>query len=837
MSIDYIDEPYANDIFDALVGAINTSPYNLGSTSTPPIAPSSTSVSSPPIAPPNRTPTVVSSSDTGTAVASPMAKPNTAPAPITRLPDPNTPVSSSSTSPVTNPSKSQDRTPNNVDDQFSDMSWELNPLHEFHQPTYHIRWFMTDETKIDYSVYSEYDSLVAVIDGLKSTTIVETGITGLSIMSFETDMVVAHAPRSRSLAPTRFNMRVKEPVGVSLMDNLIDAAKELKIKNHSKVPYYIEITFRGYTESGEVVSNPCPTYPNKGRWLFRVNLVTTETTFTEEGSVYNISFVPVEEVEMNSHDYRLPFTIIPTAATIGDMLEALADNLNTAYADMYLNPDFKKYKFTTQPFEFDGEVFNLFDFSLVASEIDFNPAQHLDMDGSGIPRGTFGKGMTIPDIVELIISNSEVGQRLGKSVFVQDDIDPDDAEVKDAVLFRIIPDVTNGEYDFVTESYSKHYNFMITPYYSQVPVLSTNQIDLAKNQAAQESNFNRLIKNGQMVKRYDYLFTGMNTDVINVDIQTKLTWGVVLPRIAGFDNTIESQTTHSKYRRSQSEISSDVNRRAEAKAQIKEIEAVEDQLADAKSKRDASVDDAERTRLDKVVADYEEKLKTADVRKSEAQAVLDETSGLGDEIGDYNKSRQDILGELAANRESRKYAEEITEQGSADDETFPMPVTIKQSTENSGSNHSGVMPDNYSRDRSVYGAIMDQLYETTGLAMQSIDMDIVGDPYWLGSGNVERVFKMVKYIQDGSVKNPDSPLDSTDRVIVDNGDNLFLLRFKYPRGFDDATYNLNLKGNDTFTGVYKVTAVNNYFADGMFKQRLSAQRMPLMQLTTALKGA
>ena len=65
------------------------------------------------------------------------------------------------------------------------------------------------------------------------------------------------------------------------------------------------------------------------------------------------------------------------------------------------------------------------------------------------------------------------------------------------------------------------------------------------------------------------------------------------------------------------------------------------------------------------------------------------------------------------------------------------------------------------------------------------------------------------------------------------GYNYFLLRFKYPLGYDDTGRN-KLKDNETVTGIYQVTNVVSKFDGGQLQHELTAIRVQLIDLATAL---
>jgi hypothetical protein len=65
-----------------------------------------------------------------------------------------------------------------------------------------------------------------------------------------------------------------------------------------------------------------------------------------------------------------------------------------------------------------------------------------------------------------------------------------------------------------------------------------------------------------------------------------------------------------------------------------------------------------------------------------------------------------------------------------------------------------------------------------------------------------------------------------------NGDHCFLLTFRYPFTIGDAG-EPQMRGQDVFNGVYRVTKIESSFSDGAFTQRLTSHRLALIDILKA----
>ena len=112
------------------------------------------------------------------------------------------------------------------------------------------------------------------------------------------------------------------------------------------------------------------------------------------------------------------------------------------------------------------------------------------------------------------------------------------------------------------------------------------------------------------------------------------------------------------------------------------------------------------------------------------------------------------------------------------------------------------------------------LKNTTDLV--NINVEILGDPYWLVDSGIANYF---------SPASGPNPLTTADGTMNYEGSDVYVyLTFRSPIDVneDKGIYNFSDNGKESpFSGIYKVTMVENTFSDGVFKQKLDCLRMPL----------
>lgn len=724
--------------------------------------------------------------------------------------------------------------------------WNENALGDIQQPTYSIRLFITDDRPYDFKKFPSYDDLVRHITHTKKqSTIAQSGVTGLNITGLTINSTVAPTPNGRTMNPTNITLNLVEPGGVSLMDILAEASKELKVKNYYKTQFYLEIKFLGYNGDdsqgliGDFNINPCASFPNQGIWIYQMFLVDIDSEISASGGSYKMTFKPFEENIMVDDDLHLPSQIAPEGSTVKEMVDSLMDQLNEHVELMY-GTQLRKYKVELRPFEFNGQSYDPNDanrFKLTPGDPNYADKRAVTMLSTGGRfKAIFPHGTRVNDAIEQIFANCEQVQKLAKDVNIEGVLDMEHKNrLRECLVMRCYPVAQPGDYDFMTDQYMIEYTMVIMPYFTELPILTHEQVEITKNPQVQADNVMKLRKNGYLAKRYDYIFTGMNTEVIHFDIKHNAKWSAVLPRALGNINSMESQASFDL--QSKTDLlkhQEEVRRFGVEENKLKRLNLDVEQV---RSELDSGVlseaQKAQRTsQLNELLSKLSSFNESDSTRERKAQALSKARDQLRTGRTALNSRLKARSGDVDESRDSNRYAEELlgADRSPAWEQYSPMPLSISQSSEDSRFYASGAFPDSHHRDRAILGAVMDQLYETTGAALQNINLEIRGDPYWLGYGNLHRNWINLHQITK-PVNLSAPPVDFTLPDYT-RGDILFLLTYRYPRGITEDG-SVEIRYNDFFTGIYMAVTVTHKFEGGQFTQTLNAKRMPTIEVFRA----
>ena len=766
--------------------------------------------------------------------------------------------------------------------------WIENPLSEYQSYTYHFRLFVAQD--YDYlTTLNEGDregeikpgDVFRAIDSNPMRIIAESGVTtGFNIQEVKIESLVGPNMETQNTNATQFVIQIQEPLGTSFVELMRNAAVDLNIRNMDKCPYFLELTFMGYNEQGNLVGQIDPEtpvksalltdeYDNGGRWLYQIKITNIETELTASGSNYTVTALPYSEDAFDPAVGCSPALITPSGKTIKEFLEALKLALNEQWRRYFQLPDVYTFDFVVHSREADNDPNN---YQLVSPTPDVEENRNDRWEaGVAVPTMSVPLGMEISAIIESAFAQTHEAQTRAANVLRRADsaLSAEDAQAardnrngmssvalyRAAKLFRIEPDVEIIGYNYDDNFYRKHITFHIWPFFSQAPVLSKNLAGEARRPEVQSLLFNELIDRGFFRKKYDYIFTGKNTEVTRLDIRFNLAWSAVLPALSSFHQNPEDAITHARRAEEEPEpaapsTDADAPRPAPAGTPTEDraIEAgrdvITDQSAIQEKERELRLlpaDDPRRPALEAEIARMkQEAFETSTAELAYNAAAL---------RGRYQRNR--LLEEEADSKRRRgpdkKYLEDLEEIpafAATDNNLEPLAHNISFSRPNSQTTNRGgtgyAVP--VGGEKGVYGAVLEQMYGPLTTGLINIDLEIRGDPYWLSHSNVERRLHFLS--------SPPPLTPASKMAAYMEGDNVFMLEFSYPFNIDSETGDINIREGvsdsddtgpikmerlDKFTGMYRVVRVTNTFSGGEFRQTLKSQRFPLLDLARAMQ--
>lgn len=710
---------------------------------------------------------------------------------------------------------------------ISGSHFKDNPADEFDNLTYHWRFFMTGDSEVAAGVTTQSDSVADFYSKLASfdqVTIAESGVTSYSIDEVTMDAVCGTDFQTESTKFTSIEMKVTEPNGVNFLDSLRNAGIQLGVRNYQKCFYYLELTFKGYNHDGTINLKPFDeTVPNGGRWIWTVNISDIQVNLSAGGGSYTLSMVPMTDSLLTGTYNLIPATVTPSGDTVGAFFDNMCQQLNNIWATIKGDPGIVKYSTQFHPVKDLLTADEVRAMSVKAKEEDLNPIQGFEFK-AGSPSATISQGFTISRVLDGIMSACEQAQNLAKDS-VQDVSQVNDTPTsvnakgyRQSVIWRIEPEVHTPGYDPLYNEYFHHITLHIYGFRNHSAVLSPQ--DTTSGEAAQKAILADMAKRNFLPKKYEYLFTGVNSEVIDLDLNFNLKWQALLPSLAS--NTQESAAPQARVDpKAPVRVNAISQKEQRDLAQTKQAQQIASDLANTSK-------DAVGLREDWLKAVEAEKTTPTDENKADTvkkKQILDAAITKARLEGRVAHETRAALtasrpASIPQNNYGRTYGEDLTNQkvdftDQQRKEAFPITVQIFNPNDVSGTNGQ------YHNGKSIYGAVLNQVYGPLATQFFRIAITIKGDPFWIGAGTFEEAILRKSDIFDGGHPN------------YAEGANCFLFKMRYPLG-QDENGDVILHTNESVTGVYQVNKITHRFVDGNFTQVLSAIRVAIVDLYDSL---
>lgn len=718
-----------------------------------------------------------------------------------------------------------------------------NLSNQYYNLTYHWRLFTTVDQDFltELSTESTLGDFYKKISELKQVTIAETGVTGFNIEAVTIESIVGPDYISGSTLFKNFNIRITEPNGAVFLDALRNAAIEVGTRNYQKCFYYLELTFKGYNEDGSIELKPFADLPNGGKWLWSLIFTDIDVNVTSGGGTYNLSMLHQHDSFTGSRLNIVPYTTTVKGNTLGEVMDNLCTRLNDYYFHMK-SDRITTFKAKFHPIEglMTAEEVRAIPISYELPDINESRSEGMeapkgeDQNNQTVNNVTLNAsaktayvptGVTVADVLDAVLQSCETAQNLVKgtkvnSFYVNESNERiNQAGFRNSVLFRIEPEVRHPNYDPIYNEYYKDITLHIYGFYHHTSVLS--QFDTLLEEDSQRAIIADLASRNLLRKKYEYLFTRSNTEILEMDMGFKLNWSALLPRFT--DASYEQADTHAKARTAGPNENPGLPR-DDRPVTPEEVATATSQSADDFNERVNINNEIEQLRQKNVpIADISQWPPEDQKRYEELAAKLkvlnDRSRGNRNAVSEARQALQAERPMTAPSRNyERLYGEAIPIHNVEGEERKNLfPITTEFLMDDTVTGVAG----QYHAGKSIYGAVLNQVYGPVASKLMRQDITIRGDPYWIGPGSFEEMI----------ARNNDQVNEQWPKFSL--GCNVILLRMAYPLG-QDYDGNIILRNDETMTGVYQITSITHRFEGGQFTQVLKTIRIPLVDVYKTL---
>ena len=415
-----------------------------------------------------------------------------------------------------------------------------NPLHRFASYTYSwsLWWTDVDEIKTlgaakDVSTAQEWEFgpksyVVAEDSGLYPNRRIP-GTLGLNYniqeVNFKTGPTGGLSQESTNLI--QGSMTIIEPIGITFIDQLVAASYDgYQFKNWTEQPFILQLDFKGYDDAGR----PMPVN-KKFRKRFPIILNQVKINLSNKGTEYKVTFAPYAHLSyMKEYGFLDKDISVEGVSTVNEFFTSLATNLNdywkTQVAKRFMGiPD--QIEFKIDPVIGDSKILNETNISLSRGDPGSNLI-NIKETSFNIPAGT-----KITSIITKIMSHSRyLNDQLSIALANQTPAGGTTPTIINSLTqtqvfkaFKTTAKMEIGDVDPLRNTRAKKMIINIRPY---------------DNWRTEHPALPQFVDSSpHTVKKYEYLYTGGNSDVIDLKIDFDTSYFVTVMK---YTNSVAAQT-------------------------------------------------------------------------------------------------------------------------------------------------------------------------------------------------------------------------------------------------------------------------------------------------------
>ena len=554
----------------------------------------------------------------------------------------------------------------------------------------------------------------------------------------------------RTAFANKFDFIISEPNGVTFLDTIRNAAFSQGINNHLEAIYIVEITFPARGADGRPTK-----YPTTFR--YPVKFIDVSAQVDAGGSRYTISAVDIGTVANHYLSGVVKNTLTFQATTVGQAIAELTKKLNESELTTW-ETDFNALYFDEYEIEFDSTVETWKDWKFEQADESLN-VRNISKFGEDKIEFVVAAGTNLHEFIGVILRCTAEYKKIPTfdNGFARDNGGHEQTTSGSSKLrafYKVVSKVEYPRFDPVKNDYTKKVTFKIKRHITPELIVDANEYNLTLSSRQEQASFiANLRSEGLLRKRYDYLFTGMNTEVLNLEMKFDLAYYMIAPNHGG-------QVDHDRLAPNLGNNPSDL--RAKIKSVRSQIRSTQTAITNVRSSNIGN------------------------------PSNLRQEFRLGQDLNRQFSQLESLIG---ANTLSGIDAPIKIHQGNVDSAYYNSPEN--DVVESANLQHAAIVAN----------------LENSG-DMLEIELEIRGDPYWLGKPNSFYNVNLNEEVADYEL-----------------GGNCFFLNVNLAV-HEDGSGRRKPNPEYSITGVYRVINVIHTFRGGLFTQFLKAHRLNTINSST-----
>lgn len=697
--------------------------------------------------------------------------------------------------------------------------------------TYHWKLFITP-------LSAAYEGTVLERDA--QTIIAESGVSDLTIDDVEVHGIATPSMETGTGTQTHVKFKIVEPSGAGLLDKMFYQSIALGIGNWLVMPCFLQLEFKARDpDTAASAENGAPGPLGAKRWVWPVKITNAKANVTNVGTRYEFDAIMYDELAQSNSYFAIQHNVsLRNLKKFGDAIKDLEQKINAdqyeKLIDNYSIPDV--YKFVVDPL--------LTDIEIAYPDQNEHTSRNSDFMDFNKKTATYNTGTSIDKIVDSLLLSSRYFQKKLQSAKTPSS-EPDSANNATPMrnMWRIVTETRPIAFDMLRQDNAVEITVFITQY--DLGLVETDPSQTGQTPDTKMASDKRLATYTEkkiLRKKYNYIFTGLNDQVHQFDLNLNFSFAAALSRFGGifYDAaTQEKGVVQNNHAENEKKAAEEVRQTLQFINNATPSDKVDEKI-DAAKKKIAAADIRPETKnlYTKLLSHAKPAEKTAFTQEIVAAGGLDADGELNKErikatsiakpVGDNFK----FISDVNINDPTAKTA---YQKAIASRKGKLRPIPYRESTQEKNSAF-GIDPTSDAGRARTASVFSTALYSTLDASLQAIKITIKGDPFWLFPGSLSASAGSLPY------KAKMSPADAIaaikakppGSVNLFGTDNFIVIRFRTPRIYNDVSNNDIMDPYtevETFSGVYKVVTITSKFNEGKFTQELFCILDPLIDLS------
>lgn len=736
-------------------------------------------------------------------------------------------------------------------EEFS-LQIQPNWLDNFDVYTFHFKLFITS---------LENAKNGNVLNQEVQTIIAESGVSDLTIDNVQLEGIAVPSVEAGTGTQTRVKFDIVEPAGAGLYDKLFYEAVSLGIGNWLVMPVFLQLEFKGRDPiSSQSTVNGSPAVLGNKKWVWPLKLTGSKAHVTEVGTKYEFEAIIYNELAQSNAYFAVQHNVtLKNLTTFKSAMDDLEKKLNAdqfmKLIDNYSIPD--TYRIVVDKVIADNAT-------LIFSEDNKSTQRSGDYVNAKTKEATYNQGTSIDKIIDSLLCNTQFYQKVMQSSDTPSSPPntANQAPTQMKKLWRIVTETKPIAFDPLRQDNAVAITIYVLEYSTGIlDANATQTAQTSESRGAEDKRMKEYIQKKILKKRYDYIFTGLNDQIITFDLTMNHSFAAALSRFGGIYQNSATQTTG---------ITANKNAEDERKVteQIRKVLNTLNNETDPR-KMEVKINEAKQSLANSDIdPDLKQKYNTLldRARPSDRLSFVQEASQKGG-ILKNGKFLSDK--ELEAQREAVKslatpvagtnfrFISDVNVQSNAAKQAFEdmktlsnkklRPIVFRETNQEINGTFGIASASDAGASR-VSSMFATALYSTLDASLTQIKMTIKGDPFWLFPNPInssQQVLPYLSNIKDSNGKQSDVEainfIKNQQYLVPETAnlygtDNFIIVRFRSPRIYDEITGVIEpYTENEVFSGVYRVISITSKFETGKFTQELSCNIDPMINLSNFLR--